>query len=53
MRDIYTYMDENPFNGATKGRVIGWWSGGVASAIACKLALEKYPDLEIFYLVVE
>lgn len=44
MRTIDTYPDINPFNGKTEGRVLGWWSGGIASAIACKLALEKYGD---------
>ena len=27
--------------------VIAWWSGGVTSAIACKLALDLYPCVEI------
>lgn len=44
MRTIDTYPDINPFNDKTTGRVIGWWSGGVASAIARKLALEKWGD---------
>ena len=29
---------------------IGWFSCGITSFIACKLAIEKYPDLEIYYL---
>jgi len=41
-RTIYEYPTINPFNDKTEGRVIGWWSGGVASAVACKIALEKY-----------
>lgn len=44
MRTIYEYPDTNPFNDKKDGRIIGWWSGGVASAIACKLALEKWTD---------
>jgi hypothetical protein len=36
--------DVNPYNERTTGRVIGWWSGGVASAMACYLALEKWGD---------
>lgn len=43
-RTIYEYPTVNPYNDAESGRVIGWWSGGVASAIACKLALEKYQE---------
>jgi len=44
MSIVSEYPTINPFNDVTAGRVIGWWSGGVASAIACKLALEKYGD---------
>jgi hypothetical protein len=44
MRKIDHYPDQNPFNDCTKGRVIAWWSGGVASAVACLLAIEKYGD---------
>ena len=44
MRNIHTYPEINPFNDKTDGRVIGWWSGGVASAVACTLALDKYKD---------
>lgn len=44
MRIVEEYPSINPFNDKTDGRVIGWWSGGVASAIACKLAIEKYGD---------
>jgi len=42
MRTIDIYPEVNPFNDATEGRIIAWWSGGVASAVACKMALEKY-----------
>jgi hypothetical protein len=27
--------------------VIAWWSGGVTSAVACKLALDLYPNVEV------
>jgi len=43
-REIGTYPNINPFNDRAEGRVISWWSGGVASAIACKLALERWGD---------
>lgn len=29
---------------------IAWFSAGVTSTIACKLALKKYPDVQIFYI---
>ena len=44
MNTIDTYPVTNPFNGKIKGRIIGWWSGGVASAIACFIALKKWGD---------
>ena len=44
MRTIHDMPTENPFNDKTDGRVIGWISGGVASAIACKRAYEKWGD---------
>ena len=25
-------------------RIISWWSGGIASAVACKLALDEFSD---------
>lgn len=27
---------------STTGKVVGWWSAGVTSAVACKLAIDKY-----------
>ena len=32
------------------GAVIGWWSGGITSAIACRLAIEKYPNVRLVYI---
>lgn len=29
---------------------IAWFSAGITSAVACKLALEKYADVEIYYI---
>lgn len=29
--------------------VIAWWSGGVTSAVATKLALKKYTDVQIYF----
>ena len=42
--DINWYNDMKP-----SGRVIGWWSGGVASAIACKIALEEYDNVHLAF----
>ncbi len=42
--DINWYNDMKP-----SARVIGWWSGGVASAIACKLALEEYENVHLAF----
>jgi len=33
--------------------VIAWFSAGITSAVACKLALEKYDDVELFYIHIE
>ena len=41
-RKVDAYPICNPFNDKTSGRIIGWWSGGVASAVACKIAIEKW-----------
>lgn len=35
-----TETDSNTVLGT--GVVISWWSGGITSAVACRLALEKY-----------
>lgn len=29
---------------------LGWWSAGITSAIACKMALELYPNVELYYI---
>jgi hypothetical protein len=34
-------------------KVVAWFSAGVSSAIATKLALAQYPDLEIVYIDIE
>lgn len=30
--------------------IIGWFSCGITSAVACKMALELYEDVELFYI---
>lgn len=32
------------------GVVISWWSGGITSAVACRLALEKYKNVKLVYI---
>lgn len=34
-------------------KVVSWFSAGVSSAIATKIALEKHPDLEIIYIDID
>lgn len=33
-----------------KGITIGWWSGGITSAVACRLAIEKYDNVRLIYI---
>lgn len=41
---------DNPFNDVPQtNRVIGWWSGGIASSIACLLALEEFEDVYLAF----
>lgn len=30
--------------------VVSWWSGGLTSAVACKIALQKYNDVKVVYI---
>ena len=53
MRTIEELPTINPFNDKAEGRVIGWISGGIASAIACKIALETYDNVEQTGLTVQ
>jgi hypothetical protein len=32
------------------GVVVSWWSGGITSAVACRLALEKYENVKLVYI---
>jgi len=31
-------------------KILSWWSGGIASAVACKKILEQYDDVEIVFI---
>lgn len=33
--------------------VLGWFSCGITSAVACKLAIEKYKRVELFYMEID
>lgn len=35
------------------GFVVGWWSAGITSAVACKYALEMYPDVRLYYIKID
>ena len=32
---------------------IAWWSGGITSAVACRLALEKYENVRLIYIHID
>jgi hypothetical protein len=34
----------------SNGHVISWWSGGITSAVACRLAIEKYQNVRLVYI---
>lgn len=36
-----------------KNKTIGWWSAGITSAAACKMALEMYDNVELYYLHID
>lgn len=36
--------------GIDKSFRLAWWSAGITSAVACKIALELYDNVEIFYI---
>ena len=36
-----------------KGFIVGWWSAGITSAIACKYALEMYSNVKLYYIKID
>lgn len=32
---------------------VGWWSAGATSAVACKMALEMYQNVELYYIHID
>ena len=43
----------NNFLSEGKSFRVAWWSAGVTSAVACKMALEMYDDVELFYIHID
>jgi hypothetical protein len=37
----------------SKGFIVGWWSAGVTSAVACKIALELYDNVKLYYIHID
>lgn len=35
------------------GFVLAWWSAGVTSAVACKMALEMYDNVKLYYIKID
>ena len=33
--------------------IVGWWSAGATSAVACKMALEMYQNVELYYIHID
>lgn len=33
--------------------IVGWWSAGVTSAVSCKMALEMYPNVKLYYIHID
>ena len=33
--------------------IVAWWSAGVTSAVACKMALEMYPNVRLYYIAID
>ena len=36
-----------------KGFTLAWWSAGITSAVACKYALEMYPNTKLVYIKID
>lgn len=36
-----------------KGFIVGWWSAGVTSAVACKMALDLYKNVKLYYIHID
>ena len=36
-----------------KGFIVAWWSAGITSAVACKYAIEMYPNVRLCYIKID
>jgi hypothetical protein len=36
-----------------KGFIVAWWSAGITSAVACKMALEMYGNVKLYYIKID
>jgi hypothetical protein len=36
-----------------KNFIIGWWSAGITSAVACKYAIELYDNVKLYYIKID
>lgn len=43
-------MNESKKIKNSEGFIVAWWSAGITSAVACKMALEMYDNVEIYYI---
>jgi len=37
----------------SNGFITAWWSAGITSAVACKMALEMYDNVELYYIHID
>lgn len=37
----------------SKPFILGWWSAGITSAVACKIALDLYKNVELYYIHID
>lgn len=44
---------QNMLNIYDKPFILAWWSAGITSAVACKIALELYENVELFYIEID
>lgn len=50
LKNIVDTISEEDIEKYNEGKVICWFSCGVMSAVATKLALDKYPNAEVYYI---
>jgi hypothetical protein len=36
-----------------EGFIVAWWSAGITSAVACKMALEMYDNVKLYYIKID